>query len=259
MVPKIIHYCWFGKKKKSKLILDCIASWKKYLPDYEIIEWNESNFNLDNSFSREMYANKKWAFVSDYARLKILYENGGVYLDTDMMLIKSINTVIENDFECVLCAEDDDFISCGFIACTAKNIFIKNCLEYYQDLPVEIKPIPQIITRIFQDLFNYYESFDTVRFVNSTTILPADYFYPLPLSERKNIKQYPSYISEQTIGVHLWNYSWEEMKPNENEYYYIDKKEYIKAIKIILYNIATLKIWKIRQYLGSIKSYIYFR
>lgn len=256
MVPKVIHYCWFGKKRKPKLVRDCISSWKRLHPDFEIVEWNESNFKLNNSFSRKMYANKKWAFVSDYARLKILYENGGVYFDTDMLLLKSINSVIDGSFDCVLCAEDDNFISCGFIACSSENLFIKNCLEYYQDVNVQIQTIPQIITKIFNDLFDYNERFETIRFVNNIKILPADYFYPLPLSERENIKQYHSYIKEETIGVHLWNYSWEEIKEDQNEYYYLNKKEYIKASKIILFNITTFKLWKIRQYLGSLKSCI---
>ena len=87
MIPKKIHYCWFGNAPKSDLILKCIDSWKKYLPEYEICEWNESNYDVNCcAFSKDAYCAKKWAFVSDVARLKILYEHGGIYIDTDVEL-----------------------------------------------------------------------------------------------------------------------------------------------------------------------------
>lgn len=95
-IPKIIHYCWFGGKKLPDLAVKCIDSWKKYLPDYEIKEWNESNYNLDCCvYVREAYEAKKWAFVSDYARFDILYRYGGLYFDTDVELIKPIDDLIE--------------------------------------------------------------------------------------------------------------------------------------------------------------------
>lgn len=78
VIPKVIHYCWFGMAEKPQIVKDCIASWRKWCPDWEIIEWNESNFEFDKlPYMREAYDNKKWAFVSDVARLMILYENGG--------------------------------------------------------------------------------------------------------------------------------------------------------------------------------------
>ncbi|MTV77975.1 exopolysaccharide biosynthesis protein, partial [Streptococcus pneumoniae] len=86
MIPKKIHYCWFGGKPLSNNVKRCIASWKKFCPDYEIIEWTEKNFCIENQnqFVQDAYRDKAWAFVSDYARLKIIYENGGIYLDTDV-------------------------------------------------------------------------------------------------------------------------------------------------------------------------------
>ena len=91
-IPRVIHYCWFGKNKKQKLINKCIDTWKKYLKDYEIIEWNEENFNIDMSnFTKEAYEDKNWAFVSDYCRIWVLYNYGGVYLDTDIEVLKPID------------------------------------------------------------------------------------------------------------------------------------------------------------------------
>lgn len=96
MIPKIIHYCWFGGNPLPELAQKCIASWKKFCPDYKIKEWNESNFDINRCvYTREAYEAKKWPFVSDYARFKILYDNGGLYFDTDVELIKPIDDIIE--------------------------------------------------------------------------------------------------------------------------------------------------------------------
>ena len=91
MIPKIIHYCWFGYNKKPGLIKKCIASWRKYMPDWEIREWNESNYDVrKNTFVRNAYQHKKWAFVVDYARFDILNQYGGIFLDTDVELLRPI-------------------------------------------------------------------------------------------------------------------------------------------------------------------------
>ena len=83
MIPKKIHYCWFGHGEKPALAQKCIESWKKYCPDYEIIEWNEDNFDMDyNEYVRYCYENKKWAFLSDFVRLVVIYEQGGIYFDS---------------------------------------------------------------------------------------------------------------------------------------------------------------------------------
>ena len=91
MINKVIHYCWFGGNPKSDLINRCIESWKKYCPDYEIIEWNEKNFDIDsNKFVKEAYEARKWAYVSDYIRAYAIYNYGGIYLDTDVLVVESI-------------------------------------------------------------------------------------------------------------------------------------------------------------------------
>ena len=96
MIPKIIHYCWFGHNPLPESALKCIASWKKYLPDYEIKEWNEDNFDVNIiPYTQQAYEAKKYAFVSDYARYWILYNYGGVYFDTDVEVIKTMDDIIE--------------------------------------------------------------------------------------------------------------------------------------------------------------------
>ena len=95
MIPKIIHYCWFGGKPLPKLAQKCIASWKKFLPDYEIKRWDENNFDLNIcAYTKEAYQAKKWAFVSDYARFDILYKYGGLYFDTDVEIIKPLDDLL---------------------------------------------------------------------------------------------------------------------------------------------------------------------
>ena len=96
MIPKIIHYCWFGRGPLPELAQKCIASWKKYLPDYEIKEWNEDNFDVNIiPYTAEAYKAKKYAFVSDYARFWILYKFGGIYFDTDVEVIRPIDDIVE--------------------------------------------------------------------------------------------------------------------------------------------------------------------
>ena len=92
MIPKKIHYCWFGRGEKPKLARKCIESWKRYCPDFEIIEWNEDNFDVTKyAYSKYCFDNKKWAFLSDFVRLIVIYENGGIYFDTDVEVIKSLD------------------------------------------------------------------------------------------------------------------------------------------------------------------------
>ena len=95
MIPKVIHYCWFGGSELPEYVERCIQSWKKFCPDYQIKRWDESNYNFEKyPFCREAYEKKKWAFVSDVARLDIVYSEGGIYLDTDVELIKSLDDLL---------------------------------------------------------------------------------------------------------------------------------------------------------------------
>ena len=98
MIPKKIHYCWFGRGEKPKLAKKCIASWKRYCPDYEVIEWNEDNFDINmNGYTKMCYEQKKYAFLSDYVRLLVVYENGGLYFDTDVELVRNPDFLLEEE------------------------------------------------------------------------------------------------------------------------------------------------------------------
>ena len=134
MIKKVINYCWFGGSEKNNLIKKCIASWKKFCPDYEIIEWNEDNYDVTkNKYMFEAYKAKKWAFVSDYARLDIIYNNGGIYLDTDVELIKPLDKIIE-DVDAFFCYQDDKINTGLGFGAVKNNQIIKELLNSYQEI-----------------------------------------------------------------------------------------------------------------------------
>ena len=148
MIPKKIHYFWFGRGKKSELTEFCINSWKKYQPDFEIIEWNEDNFDvLANVYCKEAYEQKKWAFVSDYARAKILYEHGGFYLDTDMEIRQSLSEFAVHRALCGFEIKGTPFSA--FWAVEKGHALAKDIKEYYEK-QTEFKEIPN--TFIFSKL-----------------------------------------------------------------------------------------------------------
>jgi len=132
MIPKIIHYCWFGNNPKAKVFNDCLESWEKYSPDYKIIEWNETNSEqFSNSFYNNALRKKKYAFVSDYVRTKVLNEFGGIYLDTDMLLLKPIDELLKYNFFSGF--EVKDRVAFGLFGGVAKHHFFSKMLAFYEN------------------------------------------------------------------------------------------------------------------------------
>lgn len=130
-IPKIIHYCWFGKKEKPKLIQKCIQSWKRQLPDYDIIEWNEERFDIHiNTFVRQAYEAGKFAFVSDYVRVYALYHYGGIYLDTDVEVKRSFDPLLQE--QSFWGFEQENFIATSTIGARKGNTLIKQFLDTYE-------------------------------------------------------------------------------------------------------------------------------
>jgi hypothetical protein len=131
-IPKIIHYCWFGGKEKPDIVKRCLDSWKTHLSDYEIIEWSENNFNIDfNAYVSEAYQSGKFAFVSDYVRVHALYNHGGIYLDTDVEVLKSFNDLLHH--QSFWGFEQENFIATSTIGAIKNNELIKIFLDSYKD------------------------------------------------------------------------------------------------------------------------------
>lgn len=134
MIPKKIHYCWFGRGDKPKLAEKCIASWKKYCPDYEIIEWNEDNFDVNlNPYTRMCYEQKKYAFLSDYLRLLVINKHGGIYFDTDVEVVKSLDELLK--YEAFFGFETSEYVNTGEgFGAAAGNVIVKQMLKEYEPL-----------------------------------------------------------------------------------------------------------------------------
>ena len=133
-IPKMVHYCWFGGKPKPQGVISCIKSWEKFCPDYKIVEWNEDNYDITkNKYMHEAWLEKKWAFVSDYSRLDIVYNHGGIYLDTDVELIKNIDYLLKA--EAFMGFEDGKSVNTGLGFGAVKGFeLIKELLELYENL-----------------------------------------------------------------------------------------------------------------------------
>ncbi|WP_155287884.1 glycosyltransferase family 32 protein [Lacticaseibacillus zhaodongensis] len=133
MIPKTIHYVWIGGKKKPKDVEWCIQTWKKKLPGYNIVEWNESNINFnENSFLKEAYNQKKWAFVSDYVRMSAIYKYGGVYFDTDVVAVHNLDTLLTN--EAFVGFETPQLPFSAVFGAVPHHKFVKANLDFYDSV-----------------------------------------------------------------------------------------------------------------------------
>lgn len=210
MIPKVIHYCWFGNGEKSELVLKCIESWKKYCPDYEIKEWNESNYDVTkNRYMREAYEEKRWGFVPDYARIDIIYQNGGIYLDTDVEVVKRFDSVLDNEsffgFERAGEAYQINLGS-GF-GSVEGNEFLKQIRDYYENLSfrnidgsLNLTPSPIINSQTFVE--SGYVLNNKLQTKAGNTVYPYDYFAPLSWTNLKGE------TTKNTISIHHYNTSW---------------------------------------------------
>lgn len=203
MIPKTIHYCWFGGNPLPRSAKKCINSWQKQCPDYQIIEWNERNFDVNcNAYCSAMYAQKKWAFLSDYARLKIIYEYGGVYLDTDVELIRSLDRVINNNAFMGLETTETVATGLGFGAEKGCSFVKENMLEYenFADLSNPI-PCPEITTKLL-DKYGLDRQSNQIQRLAGITIYPVEYFCP------KHTHTGIVTITPKTISIHHFDGSW---------------------------------------------------
>ncbi len=210
MIPKIIHYCWFGKKEKPLIVKLCLHTWQKYCPDFVIKEWNESNFNVNlYPFTRQAYDCKKYAFVADVARLYALVNEGGIYLDTDVFFLKSFPETLLQKKALVGFEQDGLCLGTALMACEANHAVFKDFLQIYRDKSFlldagEINATPNVI--YFTELLKSYGLCmnDGMQCVKDVDILPSAYFSPMiPKNNTRNLN-----IKGDTLCVHLFYSSW---------------------------------------------------
>lgn len=219
MIPKKIHYCWFGRQPLPEAAQKCIASWRKYLPDYEIKEWNEDNFDVNSiPYTSQAYEANKYAFVSDYARFKILYENGGLYFDTDVEVIKPIDDIIEKGpflgFEINPCTTRPAGAvnpGLGMGANSGMSIY-NSILDYYSHLNFikedglyNTDAVVNITTRELAKAG--MKEITGIQTVKDIMIYPADFFNPFDdITNRLN-------ITTNTRSIHWYTKSWMKVNP----------------------------------------------
>lgn len=207
MIPKKIHYCWFGPKPLPVLVLKCLKTWKEQLPDYDVYLWNEENSPMQIPFVQQAYSSKKYAFVSDYVRFWALFNEGGIYLDTDMFVIKSFNDLINNSVFFGWENDKKNAIGCCVVGSERLNRFTKNILEKYETLSFHVDLIPVlVIPGIVSKCYSEYN------LKHEITIYPFEYFYPFPYEEKENVTSFMQYKTESTYAIHLWNVSWGTFK-----------------------------------------------
>lgn len=208
MIPKIIHYCWFGGNPKSKLINKCMKSWKKYCPDYEIIEWNESNFDLNCcDYVKEAYEAKKWAFVTDYVRIWALNQYGGIYLDTDVEITKKIDNFLEH--AAFTGFEQKELPFTAVFGCEKNHPLLKSILNSYADrhflLPdntFDLTTNTDFVTKLLIEKYHIRLDNTRQKFDDGLVVYPNDYFCP------KSYKTNIVYRTNNTHAVHWFNASW---------------------------------------------------
>ena len=209
-IPKIIHYCWFGRNKKPALIRKCIRSWKKYCPDYQFIEWNEDNFDIDSlPYCRQAYDAKKWAFVTDYVRLKVVYEHGGIYMDTDVELVKPLDDYLH--YPCFMGFQHESYVNTGLIFGAEKNHgFVAENADVYHEADFQKqllagKPIicQEYTTALLEKKGLIVPCTGGIQRIGDITVFPPEYF--CPLSNRTGILN----KTENTVAIHHFAGSWQ--------------------------------------------------
>ena len=217
MIPKIIHYCWFGGKPLPELARKCIASWRKYLPDYEIKEWNESNFDVNIiPYTAEAYQAKKYAFVSDYARFWILYRFGGLYFDTDVEVLRPMQEIIDRGpfmgCECEA-KEGATPVSLGVNPGLGLGVNLglglyKEFLDLYAplhffnaDRTYNLKTVVQYTTELL--VGHGLKNTDQIQCVSDIYIYPKEYFCPVSVVDGKIC------LTKRTYTIHHFAASWQ--------------------------------------------------
>lgn len=229
-IPKIIHYCWFGKGEMPAKVIQTIEEWKRILPDYQVIEWNEEKFDVNSTeYTRQAYEHGKYAFVSDYVRLYALYQMGGIYLDTDVEVIGSFDGFLNE--KAFMSFESSRSLCTAVIGAEKESKFIGELVDLYGKMSFvdrcgnpDMKPNSE---RLFEKLFTDKQNRDRKISMEDITIYPVDYFCA------KDYKTYQLLKTDRTITVHTLDASW-----------YPWKRKVKKIIKKIMVKMKLGFLWK---------------
>ncbi len=247
MIEKKIYYVWVGNGKKPDIFYRCYESWKKYLPNYEIIEINEKNFDIKthmkkNRFLKECYDRKLWAYVSDYIRAYYMYEHSGVYLDIDLEIIKDITPLLSKDIlsneikpSFFIGYEDNKNVSVGIFGTEKNHKFLKDVMNFYEEdvWKLPIWTVPKIFTYILEKNYNLTEKKENILKGDNIVIYPKEFFYPYHFTE----KYTDECITENTYGIHWWNDSWSSLKAK----LFLETKHLKGVKKLVKYIKVTLR------------------
>lgn len=246
MIPKIIHYCWFGNNPLPHLVKKCIKSWIKFCPDYQIIEWNESNYNVNSiTYTQQAYKEKKYAFVSDYARFDILYNYGGIYLDTDVELVKSLDDLLNN--KSFMGFESDDAVAPGLIIGSEKNSNIireikdnyLSKLFYYPDGTTNLTTVVRYTTDIL--ITHGLILNGEFQCLEGIVIYPKNFFNPTDIKFGKYV------INKNTYSIHHFSGSWLTIREQK-------KRKRVILVQTLIGTNNYLKLSKIKQKLFGRKK-----
>ena len=208
MIPKKIHYCWVGGDPLPDSAKKCIASWKKHCPGYEIVEWNEQNYDFFKvPYMKQAYDAKKWGFVPDYARLDIVYTHGGIYLDTDVEIVRSFDPLLELDGFAGF--QDERFVALGLgFGAEAGNPVLKTLMDSYQALSFlrpdgmpDLTPSPKLNTDTLTERCGLVPN-GAYQSVRGMTVFPSEYFCPKSFSDGVLRK------TKNTYSIHHFDASW---------------------------------------------------
>lgn len=207
MIPKKIHYCWFGNNPLPESVQRCIKSWSQYCPDYEIIEWNEGNYNVNKiPFIDKAYKEKKYAFVSDYARLDIIYNEGGIYLDTDVEIINNIDSLLKHN--CFLGFEFAGEVNTGIgFGAIQNHQFIYENMQYYHNTEFDMNNIITCVNVTSSLLLEKgLQAIDESQVIDDIYIYSTEYFCPL------NYKTNELNITTNTYSIHHYDATWQPVR-----------------------------------------------
>ncbi len=252
MIPKVIHYCWFGRGEYSPEIKMCLDSWKKHCSGWEIRLWNEDNSPMDIPWVRDAFKHQKYAFVADYVRFWALYHQGGVYMDTDMLLVKPLDSFLEHS--AFLGREDAHNASMGIIGAEKGSEFCRMCLGFYDTTVFNMASIPIITRLITPQLFPYgFTEVDTTQQLsNGLAVYKSDVFYPIHYSTPFELSEIGSFIREDTVGVHLWNKSWKD------EIQMLSAGEYKEGFRLVWKRIRRTPVLPLKYYKKVVKYLLYW-